>query len=97
MQKIYPVKIGDVIDKLLSDNQLAQQGLLESRALEYWRQVVGDRLAEATQKINLREGKLYVSFSSQAARSEFFMRRTEIRSEINRLVGANVIKFISIF
>lgn len=97
MERIYPVKIGDIIEKLISNDEMAQRGLLEGRAIECWREAVGNSLAEATQRINMRDGKLYVSFKSQAARNEFFARRVEIKERLNTLVGAKIVKFISVF
>lgn len=96
MKRIVPIKIGDIISNIISNDNVAQQGLLEARALGYWREVVGEQLAESTQKITLRDGRLYVVFSSSSARNEFFLRRTEIKNEINRKVGVNVVKYISV-
>ncbi|MEG1650002.1 MAG: DUF721 domain-containing protein [Rikenellaceae bacterium] len=96
MQRTAPIKIGDLITQIISSDKVAQQGLLEARALGYWREVVGDSLAEATQKITLRDGRIYVVFSSSSARNEFFLRRTEIKNGINEKVGVKVVKFISV-
>lgn len=96
MKRIDPTLIGDIITNILSNDKVAQKGLLEARALECWREVVGVRLSEATSKITLRDGRLFVTFNSAAARSEFFLNRQYIRNEINRRVGSSVVKFISV-
>lgn len=96
MKRVTPTKIGEIISNIISNDSVAQQGLLEARALGYWREVAGDHLAEATQKITLRDGRLYVVFSSSAARNDFFLRRTEIKNGINQKVGVNVVKYISV-
>lgn len=80
--------------QIVDSDSVAQKALLESRALAAWREVVGVAMAEATQKITLRDGRLFVVFSSAAARNEFFLRRFSIRYAINDKVGANVVKFI---
>ncbi len=96
MKKVYPVKIGSIMKQIVANDDVAQKAILESRALSAWREVVGATMAEATQKLTLRDGKLYVVFSSSAARNDFFLRRVSIRHAINDKAGANVVKFIHV-
>ncbi len=81
---------------MVANNSAFTQGMLEAKALGAWREVVGPLLAEATQKITLREGRMYVTFASAAARSEFFARRVEIRRRLNEIAGCQVVTFISV-
>lgn len=96
MKRIDPTLIGEIIENIMTNDEVARKGLLEARALESWREVVGEKLSEATQKITLRDGRLFVTFSSSAARSEFFQRRIYIKDELNRIAGASIVKFISV-
>lgn len=96
MKKTEPIKIDTLINRILSNDTAMSKGLLEARALGAWREVVGQNMADATIKITLREGRLYVMFNSAAARSEFFMRRLEIRQKLNHIAGDNVVKFIDV-
>ena len=96
MRRTEPVKIGSLIERMVADNRAFTQGMLEAKALGAWREAAGPLLAEATQKITLRDGRLYVTFASAAARSEFFARRMEIRRRLNEIAGSPVVTFISV-
>lgn len=94
MKKTEPILIGDILKNLVGDSASFSKGMRESKAMGAWHEVVGKELSDATQKLTLREGKLYVTFNSATARSEFFSRRNEIKYRLNGVAGSVVIKFI---
>lgn len=94
MRRTEPVRIGSIIEEIISSNQAMSRGLCEGRALAAWNEVVGPLISEHTIKISLREGRMYVSFSIAAARQEFFSRRNDIIQKLNERAGMKVINFI---
>lgn len=93
MKKTEPVLLSDLLNAFIRDKDL-EQGLLEGRLVNAWRQVVGRDIAEYTTKLYIRDNRLYVSFGSSVARSEFFMRRAKVMDELNRIAGRRLIHFI---
>lgn len=94
MKRTEPTLAGNILKDLISSSETFSRGMLEAKAMNAWHNVVGANLSDATQKITLRDGKLYVTFSSASARSEFFARRHEIKDGLNRAAGRKVVTFI---
>ncbi|MFI3261301.1 MAG: DUF721 domain-containing protein [Rikenellaceae bacterium] len=94
MEKTEPVLIGSIINNIMKDSAAFSKGMLEAKVMNAWYEVVGKDLSDATQKLTLRDGKLYVSFNSASARSEFFARRNDIKYRLNGVAGRVVVKFI---
>ncbi len=94
MRRVEPINIGKIIEEIISSQENMTKGLCEGRALSAWNQVVGPIIGEYTTKISLRDGRMYVSFSTAAARAEFFSRRGQIVAELNRIAGMKVVDFI---
>lgn len=94
MKKTEPMLIKDILKNIVSDSDSFSKGMLEAKAMNAWHGVVGKNLSDATQKLTLRDGRLYVTFNSATARSEFFSRRHEIKYALNGAAGRVVIKFI---
>lgn len=94
MRRVEPIRIGAIIDEIVGSNAKMSKGLCEGRALSAWSEVVGPVISEHTIKISLRDGRMYVGFSTAAARSEFFARRGAIIAELNRKAGMRVVNFI---
>lgn len=96
MKRVEPVRVGDIIDQIISSEKGMSRGLCEGRALAAWNDVVGPLIAEHTIKISLRDGRMYVSFSIAAARQEFFSRRKDILHQLNERAGMKVVNFIAV-
>lgn len=94
MKKTEPTHISSLLTELMSDSATFSKGMLEAKVMNSWHAVVGKELSDATQKLTLRDGKLYVTFSSAAARSDFFARRNDIKYRLNGIAGRVVVKFI---
>ncbi|MFI3268083.1 MAG: DUF721 domain-containing protein [Rikenellaceae bacterium] len=94
MEKTEPVLVGSVIRKIMNDSTSFSKGMLEAKVMNAWYEVVGKNLSDATQKLTLRDGKLYVSFNSASARNEFFARRSDIKYRLNGIAGKLVVRFI---
>lgn len=94
MKRTEPTAISEILKDLFSDSDSFSKGMSEARAMNAWHRVVGQTLSDATIKLTLRESRLYVTFNSASARSEFFARRHEILKALNAAAGSKVINFI---
>ena len=67
---------------------------MEGRAVELWAEVVGEYVARVTEDVYIRNGVLYVSFSSAAGRAEIFMRRRLLMDQLNARLRGRVVRNI---
>jgi len=51
-------------------------------------------VANRTEKISIKEGKLYVYLKSSVVRNELFMMREKLLEELNKRAGEELIKEI---
>lgn len=65
---------------------------MEGRAVELWAEVVGEYVARVTEDVYIRNGVLYVSFSSAAVRAEIFMRRRLLVDQLNARLRGRVVR-----
>ena len=96
MKRRNPVRIGQLIGDLKNINTLSN-GMKEVFIMGAWEKVVGKNIADYTTKLYIRDRKLYVNFSSPAARQELFSRRREVIQKLNEIAGEYYITFISVF
>lgn len=96
MRRRNPVQIGQLIGELKNINTLSN-GMKEIFIMGAWEKVVGKNIADYTTKLYIRDRKLYVNFSSAAARQELFARRREVIQKLNEVAGEYYITFISVF
>ena len=91
MKKTEPLQIGELFKNFLRDNRQLAKGVNEATAMNLWSRVVGKNISESTSQLYMRNGVLYVSFSSSTARSEVFMNRTHIINNINAIAGKKIV------
>jgi predicted nucleic acid-binding Zn ribbon protein len=89
------ISIGNVIQDFFAKNGKISI-LLEQQAVEQWRQIVGEFIANQTTKITAKQGILYVTIPNAALRFEVMGSRSQIISKINETLGGEVIKGIII-
>lgn len=94
MRRTEPIRIGDIVSEFLQDNPRLTRMLLESQAIEAWKNCVDPYVVSQTTRINISRGKMYVYITSAAVRHEVYMRRTELVARINETVGQQVITAI---
>jgi len=70
--------------------------LLEQRAVELWKEIVGEFIAKQTTKIYAKQGVLYTTIPNAALRFEVLNNRSQIIAKINNKLGYEVIKGIII-
>lgn len=94
MRRSKPVRIGELWSGFVKEHPAITLKLCESRIPDVWNSIVGPSVASLTTSVTIRNGILNVSLSSSVARHEMFMRRAELRDEINRKLGMNVVSNI---
>lgn len=85
------MSIGQLLDEYFRNRHLGP-AMMEGRAVEVWAQVVGEYVARVTEDVYIRNGVLYVSFSSAAVRAEIFMRRRLLIDQINARLHGRVVR-----
>lgn len=89
MKKIEPIKIGNVLDDILSEEDIFAKGMREARIVRLWHSAVGEKISKATKKLTYNDGKLFVKVNSSPARAELISRRTELE----KIVGVPITIF----
>lgn len=69
--------------------------ILQSLAFVHWRDVVGEKAADASEPEDIRDGTLIVRTKSSVWSNELNLLKTHIIVELNRKIGANVITNIA--
>ena len=87
------MSVGQLLDEYFRNRQLGPAAR-EGRAVELWAEVVGEYVARVTEDVYIRNGVLYVSFSSAAVRAEIFMRRRLLMDQLNTRLRGRVVRNI---
>lgn len=87
------MSVGQLLDEYFRNRQLGPAAM-EGRAVELWAEVVGEYVARVTEDVYIRNGVLYVSFSSAAVRAEIFMRRRLLMDQLNTRLRGRVVRNI---
>lgn len=78
--------LGQAIQKWIDSNSFRPQ-LRDARVCGEWPQIAGERLAQATTSIRIRDKVLYVKLSSGLAQHELQMLRPKLIERINSEYG----------
>ncbi len=87
------MSVGKLLEEFFRTRALGPASM-EGRAVELWAEVAGEYVARCTEDVYIRNGVLYVGFSSSAVRAEVFMRRKILIARINGLLRAKVVRNI---
>ena len=91
MERHAPQSVGDVLRSLLEETSL-QSRMDELKAVDLWKQIVGEHLATLTGKPYVKNGVMQVGVPNAALRQELSMNRTSLRMIINKKLGKEIIK-----
>lgn len=91
MRRTRTVRIGELVDDLFRD-PVIRRNIAEGRLPKTWAEVSGPMVASCTEDVAFRNGILTVRISSSVVRHEVFMRRTELRDEINARSGFTLVR-----
>ena len=88
-----PISAGDAIRQLVNGLGIGEK-LREQRVLSLWEEIVGKDIASVTQVEGFRGGQLTVSVQNPTWRHWLIFQRENIRQNLNREVGGEVVKII---
>ena len=71
-----------------------RKSVLSNRARDVWKDAVGEIINENTTLQNIEKDKLIIVVSNDSWRQELYLRKEEIISKINELIGEEAIKEI---
>jgi hypothetical protein len=90
-----PVSIGAVVDGLLQEDEFAR-GLPVARLARAWPELVGERLAKATQPVSLEGGVLTVRATDGPWGSQARSLAEEIRRRADDALGGDAVRNIRV-
>ena len=95
MKRTEAMKVGDIIAKLLKEDNIDRQ-FDEQKVVYLWPEIVGSGINRYTVSRYVKNGVLYLHLSSAALRNELMMSRTALIKRLNEAVGSEVINDIVI-
>ena len=95
MKRAKTQTIGEILNDFFKRPYVAAK-VAAGRLEEYWREIVGDFVAEYTRSLKLENHILYVVVSSGVVRNELFFRRDELAKLLNERAGVKLINAIII-
>ncbi len=93
MRRSNTQKLGEVIKDYLKESNIDKK-LTEIQLINSWEEIVGKEIARRTEKIYIRNNKLFVHFTSSVVRNELLLHRETIRTRLNEHAGEEIIKEI---
>lgn len=93
MRRSKPILIGDILKEFFERPYVAAK-IAEGKLPQYWREVVGEHVANLTSDFKLVNHILYVSVMSSVVRHELFYRREELMQRLNERAGVQLINAI---
>lgn len=90
MRKGNELSIKEAISQMVSDYKLAPK-LNETRVVESWERIMGKPVSNRTEKISIRDKKMFVTLSSSVLREELQFTKTKILERINQEMGEEII------
>ncbi|MBR2429283.1 MAG: DUF721 domain-containing protein [Alistipes sp.] len=93
MRRTKTQPIGDILKEFFERPFIARK-LAEGHMPDYWREVVGERIASFTLEVQYVNGVVYVRMASSAARQEIFYRRDELTEQLNQRAGQHIVNTI---
>jgi len=93
MRRTKPMLIGEILDEFFSRPYVAAK-IAEAKLPDYWREIVGDRVAYLTGEFRLDNHILYIGIRSSVVRQELFYRRDYLQAELNRRAGVRLVNAV---
>ena len=93
MRKSNTQTIANVIKDFLKDAQIEGK-LKEVQVVNSWEELVGKVIARRTNRIYIKNGKLYLHMNSSIVKNELLMHREGIIERINTNAGEEIINEI---
>ncbi len=85
--------ISEVLREYINKNQFDSK-LKERSIINSWESIIGKSVANATDRIYIKDGVMFVYFKSAVVRNEIMMIRSALLEKINEAAGENFIRGI---
>ena len=85
--------LDDVLKNLVKNLGIEAQ-LLENKALVYWSEVVGPKVANNTKAEKIKNGRLFVKAKNDVWKNELMFYKTDIISKLNSKIGKAIVQDI---
>ncbi|MCF7804083.1 MAG: DUF721 domain-containing protein [Candidatus Marinimicrobia bacterium] len=86
-------KLAESLEKMIDQYDL-KGPLDQSKTLELWDEVVGEKLASKTHPEKIEHGKLIVKVDSPTWRNELQFHKEQIKKDLNTRIGKKIVKQI---
>ncbi len=86
-------RISEIMLDVMAEDNLGKK-MLEHRAADIWQVVLGPTVNNATKRVYVHEGVMHVELFSSVVRHELTMLKPRIIGEINKALGADVVRDI---
>jgi predicted nucleic acid-binding Zn ribbon protein len=93
MKRVNYMPLGDLLKLFIKEYGL-EQGLERTRIFVAWDKAVGEKYAMMTTNKFFKNGKLYCSINSSAAKTQLFINRESIKKMINAELENDVVEEI---
>jgi hypothetical protein len=86
--EVSPIKnvVADMIDKFKLKSKFAEISIADA-----WRKTLGENVSKRTQKLVVKDRKIFVKLESAALKNEILMNKNLIISRLNQAIGENAI------
>jgi predicted nucleic acid-binding Zn ribbon protein len=81
----------EVINELLKTYKL-EKGITESKVINSWEKVAGSIIYKHTEKIYVRNNKLYVKLDAPSLKHELSFAKSKLIKKINKTIGQDFIE-----
>ena len=95
MRRTKTMLMGDLLEEFFKRPYVAAK-VAEGKLPDTWREIVGDRAADATTELRLERHILHVRIQSSVLRSDLFYQRDLLCEEINRRSGLRLVHAVII-
>jgi hypothetical protein len=84
--EVSPIKnvVADMLDKFKLKNKFKEIGIAEA-----WRKALGENVSRRTQKLVVKDRKIFVKLESASLKNEIMMNKSLIISKLNEYIGEN--------
>lgn len=93
MKRTEPKLIGDILKEFFERPYIARR-IAQGSLPDYWKEIVGEHVANLTHECRFENGILYIGISSGVARQEIFYRRDELMMRLNERAGQKIVNAI---
>ena len=95
MRRTKTQRIGDILEEFFQRPYVARK-IAEGKLPQFWREVVGESVANITDDIRLENNILYIKVSSSVVRNDLFYRRDQLMELINQRAGMRLVNAVII-